>query len=88
MKLDYLYGSRGEDFRFYQLPALLLEAEKYKSLSAQAKILYSVLLSKVSLSRKNGWIEGGYRQDIHYLPSGRNDAAFRLQQADGRESPA
>lgn len=58
MKLDYLYGSRGEDFRFYQLPALLLEAEKYKSLSAQAKILYSVLLSKVSLSRKNGWIEG------------------------------
>ena len=58
MKLDYLYGSRGEDFRFYQLPALLLEAEEYKSLSAQAKILYSVLLSKVSLSRKNGWIEG------------------------------
>lgn len=57
MKLDYLYGSRGEDFRFYQLPALLLEAEEYKGLSAQAKILYSILLSKVSLSRKNGWIE-------------------------------
>lgn len=57
MKLDYLYGSRGEDFRFYQLPALILEAGEYKSLSAQAKILYSVLLSKVSLSRKNGWIE-------------------------------
>lgn len=57
MKLDYLYGSRGEDFRFYQLPALLLEAEEYKGLSAQAKILYSVLLSKVALSRKNGWIE-------------------------------
>lgn len=28
MRLDYFYNTEGENFRFYQIPALLLEKEK------------------------------------------------------------
>lgn len=57
MKLDYFYDTEGESFRFYQIPALLLEEKEYRDISDTAKILYGVLLSRLALSRKNRWIE-------------------------------
>ena len=45
MRLDYFYNTEGENFRFYQIPALLLEEEEYRGISDTAKILYGVLLS-------------------------------------------
>ena len=29
VNLDYFYGSEGEQYRFYQIPAILLEDEEY-----------------------------------------------------------
>ena len=43
MRLDYFYNTEGESFRFYQIPALLLEEEEYRGISDTAKILYGVL---------------------------------------------
>ena len=40
MRLDYFYNTEGENFRFYQIPALLLEEEEYRGISDTAKILY------------------------------------------------
>ncbi len=57
MPFDYFYGTEGEHFRYYQIPAVMLEDENYQVLSARAKLLYGVLLSLVSLSRRNRWIE-------------------------------
>lgn len=57
MKLDYFYNAEGENFRFYQIPALLLEEKEYRDISDTAKVLYGVLLSRLALSRKNNWIE-------------------------------
>lgn len=57
MKLDYFYDTEAESFRFYQIPALLLEEKEYRDISDTAKILYGVLLSRLALSRKNRWIE-------------------------------
>ena len=54
MRLDYFYNTEGENFRFYQIPALLLEEEEYRGISDTAKILYGVLLSRLALSRKKG----------------------------------
>ena len=54
MRLDYFYNTEGEHFRFYQIPALLLEEEEYRGISDTAKILYGVLLSRLALSRKKG----------------------------------
>ena len=40
VNLDYFYGSEGEQYRFYQIPAILLEDEEYKKISDTAKLLY------------------------------------------------
>ena len=53
MRLDYFYNTEGENFRFYQIPALLLEEEEYRGISDTAKILYGVLLSRLALSSNN-----------------------------------
>ena len=37
MRLDYFYNTEGENFRFYQIPALLLEEEEYRGISDTAK---------------------------------------------------
>ena len=44
MRLDYFYNTEGENFRFYQIPALLLEEEEYRGISDTAKILYGVFV--------------------------------------------
>lgn len=52
MRLDYFYNTEGENFRFYQIPALLLEEEEYRGISDTAKILYGVLLSRLAFPEK------------------------------------
>ena len=57
VNLDYFYGSEGEQYRFYQIPAVLLEDDEYKKISDTAKILYGILLSRLAMSKKNNWID-------------------------------
>ena len=40
---------------FYKLPKVLFSDEKYKSITTDAKVLYSLLLDRNSLSIKNDW---------------------------------
>lgn len=42
---------------FFQLPKALIYEQKYKSLSANAKILYSFLLERTNISLINEWID-------------------------------
>ncbi len=41
-------------FKFVRVPKVLFES-RYKNLSTDAKILYSLLFERMELSRKNGW---------------------------------
>ena len=55
-------GYKEEDFileTFYKLPTALFENPKYKDLSNDAKLLYSLVLDRITLSVKNkkGWID-------------------------------
>ena len=43
--------------RFYQIPKEFFVNETYRELNSDAKILYSVLLDRKELSRKNNWID-------------------------------
>ena len=52
---DYFYGPEGEQFSFIRVPKIFFENEAYRSMSAEAKILYGFLLDRVSVSLKNGW---------------------------------
>lgn len=54
---DYFYGNQAEQFSFYRIPKALFTDPRYKSISAEAKVLYGILLDRMSLSRKNGWMD-------------------------------
>lgn len=52
---DYFYGAQAEQFSFYRVPKVLFTKEQFKQLSAEAKILYGIMLDKLDLSVKNKW---------------------------------
>ena len=54
---DYFYGAEAEQFSFYRIPKVLFTEERFKSISAEAKFLYGLLLDRMSLSAKNGWLD-------------------------------
>ncbi len=63
---DYFYGAESEQFTFYRIPKVLFTDERFKSISAEAKILYGLLLDRMSLSAKNGWLDKDGRVYIIY----------------------
>ena len=46
-----------ESFSFYRIPKALFEDERFQKLSTSAKMLYSILLDRMSLSVKNDWVD-------------------------------
>ena len=54
---DYFYGAEAEQFFFYRIPKVLFTEERFRSVSAEAKVLYGLLLDRMSLSCKNGWLD-------------------------------
>ena len=57
MTLDYFYGQAGELFSFYRIPKALFQEPRFQALSTDAKTLYGILLDRMSLSVKNGWLD-------------------------------
>ena len=66
MDFDYFYRRDAESFRFIRLPIVLIEDEKFKGLSIDAKVLYSMYLSRSTLSYKNNWIDESGRVYIYF----------------------
>ena len=66
-QFDYYYGGEAEQFSFLRIPKILIKEDIYKSLSDSAKILYSLMLDRMSLSIKNGWVDSQNRVFIIYL---------------------
>ena len=53
--LPYYYGVESEQYSFYRIPKLLFTDSRFSSISTDAKLLYGILLDRMSLSMKNGW---------------------------------
>ncbi len=66
LNLDYYYGSEGEQYSFYRIPKALLTDPWYKGVSIEAKVLYGLLLDRMGLSVKNGWMDSGNRVYIYF----------------------
>lgn len=66
VEMDYFYGCQAEQFTFYRIPKLLFKDERLKSISAEAKILYGLMLDRMGLSMKNGWLDDENRVYIKY----------------------
>ena len=57
-EFDYYYGIEAEQFTFVRVPKVLFaDKEHFGGLSNEAKLLYGLLLERMSLSRKNNWID-------------------------------
>lgn len=54
---DYFYGQSGEMFSYFRVPKILFRDIKFKGLSTDAKTLYGILLDRMGLSVKNGWLD-------------------------------
>ena len=52
-KFEYFYGTQAQQYAFYMLPQVLFTEEKFRVLSTDAKVLYSLLLARASLSQRN-----------------------------------
>ena len=63
---DYFYGAQAEQFSFYRVPKVLFTKEQFKPLSAEAKILYGIMLDKLDLSVRNKWGDDNGRVYIIY----------------------
>ena len=54
---DYFYGQSGEMFSYFRVPKILFRDIKFKDLSTDVKTLYGILLDRMGLSVKNGWLD-------------------------------
>ena len=67
MEFDYFYGPEdAEQYQFYRIPKLLITSEQFKDISVEAKLLYGLMLDRLSLSIKNGWFDALNRAYIIY----------------------
>ena len=60
---------------FLRFPLILLSNPRYKEMSLEAKFVYALLLNRLTLSQKNGWIN---EDNEVYLIYTREEAASLL----------
>lgn len=65
-RFDYHYGNEAEQYSFYRIPKILIVDDRFKSLSTDSKLLYGLMLDRMSLSVKNGWFDEENRVFIHF----------------------
>ncbi len=69
IKLDFFYGNEANQFSFYRIPKSLFTDKRFSKMSSDAKILYGLLLDRMSLSIKNGWVDENNRVYIYFKVS-------------------
>ena len=66
MAFEYYYGKQADQYSFIKVPKLLVHDKAFIGLSVDAKMLYGLLLDRMSLSMKNGWLDEENRAYIIY----------------------
>ena len=90
---DYFYGDESEEFVYFKIPRQLITNPKFKHVSTDAKLLYGMLLDRMSLSARNGWYDGTGRVYIYYsvdeicgdMTCGRDKAMKLLAELDTKK---
>ena len=66
MNFNYYYKNEAEQFNFYRIPKVLFTDKHFSKLSVEAKVLYGLLLDRMSLSLKNDWIDSEGKVYIYF----------------------
>ena len=65
---EYFRAEESDQFSFFRIPKALFTEKEFANLSTDAKLLYGILLDRISLSKKNGWIDSdGYVYIIYTI---------------------
>ena len=91
MRNNYFYKSESEQFAFYRIPKLLFTDSRYAGISVEAKVLYGLMLDRMSLSVRNNWVDDDNRVYIYftleeiteYLSIGKDKGVKLLKELDG-----
>ena len=62
----FYFTKNAHDNAFIIIPKKLFTAPEYKSLSAESKLMYGLLLDRESLSEKNGWLDEDGRVFVYF----------------------
>ena len=90
MEFDFYYGLQSQTFSFYRIPKLLFTDSRFSSMSTEAKTLYGILLDRMDLSMKNGWLDKQNRVYLFFtvqeiqdsLGCGKNKAIQLMQELE------
>ena len=66
LELDYFYGNEAEQYSFYRIPKTLFTDRRFKSVSMEAKVLYGLMLDRMGLSIRNGWLDKDGKVYIYF----------------------
>ncbi|MCF6461762.1 DUF6017 domain-containing protein [Clostridium sp. Cult3] len=66
INFNYYHGKESEQFSFFRIPKVLYTDPIFKNLSSDAKVLYGILLDRMELSMKNGWVDENNRVYIYF----------------------
>ena len=67
LKLPYFYGHEAEQYSFYRIPKQLISDSRFRKVSTDAKLLYGLMLDRMGLSMKNGWLDEQGRVYIFFV---------------------
>ncbi len=65
-RFPFHYGGEADQYTFYRIPKLMFCDPVLRELSTDAKILYGLMLDRMSLSMKNGWLDEDGRVFIYF----------------------
>ena len=90
IQFKYFYGTESEMLTFYRIPKLLVTSKYYKTLTNDAKMLYGLMLDRMSLSARNRWFDKENRVFIYFsvedtmecLNCGKNKAMKTIAELD------
>lgn len=90
ISFEYFRGMEAEQYSFYRVPKVLFTAECFKTLSCEAKVLYGLMLDRMSLSIRNRWFDEKDRvyiiftveQIMELLGCGRQKAIKNIAELD------
>lgn len=66
MDFEYFYGKQSSQYAFYRIPKQLLTERQFDALSIGAKLLYGMMVDRMELSQKNGWLDRNGRVYIYF----------------------
>ncbi len=90
---NFYQGDESEQFTFYRIPKVLFTNSYFKDLSSDAKILYGLMLDRMSLSKKNNWIDDCNRvyiiftlqEVMDYMNCGKDKGVKLLAELDSKK---